>query len=289
VANVIDFLRRARQHGVRVVPILEALPLNDTYRIPTAEAEGMNAIYLTAAGVAAKMSYATSMVSAVAAAEGGSLLSTVFGWELENEVYVQSDKLPLSRTSGTITTGDGLVYDLTIAADRQQCVDANIVHWASAVAGAIRGIDPAAMVTASVFTYNAVGQGGPAGVPANHAGDPRIPARPLMLQKYSTLDYLDIHLYPTGPGYSLDGDLASSEWPAIDNTSKPVLLGEFGAYKAYYPDLAGAIAAVKAVRAGAYARGFAGSMFWAWDTIHQPELWGADASDGAIDRALSGM
>ena len=109
------------------------------------------------------------------------------------------------------------------AGERQQCGDANVVHFANSITAAIKAIDPEAMVTVGMFTFNvclssssssstsfspslsslhlcflfsvsyickqAVGKTGPQGflpIPGPK-DDPRFPASPASLSIWSTL------------------------------------------------------------------------------------------------------
>ncbi len=54
-------------------------------------------------------------------------------------------------------------------------------------------------------------------------------------------------MYPDGISYSMDDDLASSEFSIWDIEAKPLLMGEFGAFKNYYPDIGDAAAAMDVV------------------------------------------
>ena len=115
--------------------------------------------------------------------------------------------------------------DMSDAGERQQCGDANVVHFANSITAAIKAIDPEAMVTVGMFTFNvrlssssppplpplslllyhlfifvfffsvsyiykqAVGKTGPQGflpIPGPK-DDPRFPASPASLSIWSTL------------------------------------------------------------------------------------------------------
>ena len=196
-------------------------------------------------------------------------------------------------TSGTVRTADGLSYNMAVSAERQQAMDANVVNWANIVAAAIRGVDPSAMVSASVFTHSAVGKSGPNGMlPAIPTFNPfhlddREPARPITMRLYSTLSYTDIHMYNTSPQYNMLSDLNSSEYANMNLATKPLLLGEFGAFKFRYPNLIDAANAMGSFRDQAYSYGFAGSLFWTWDANNQTELWNGAEQQGAINGILA--
>jgi hypothetical protein len=293
VANLIDFLRRARTHHVYVMPVLLFVPQNTGFQtmlfsnVP-ADIEDFNIYFLAPSGISAKQAYAQQLVTQIANAEpGGTLLSTVLAWELDNESFAVANKKPFSLTSGMVTGADGIAYDMSNPVDRQQCFDANLVVWANACASTIRAIDPQALVTDGMFTFNAVGLSGPNGLPPSTSGDPRVPVRPLVLRTYSTLSFTDIHLYPSGSSYSVTADLASSELYPLTTPAVPLVMGEFGAFKSAYPDLTQAAIAMGAHRAAAADAGVVGALFWTWNTDNQPELWNAAESNGAINGVLA--
>ncbi len=152
-------------------------------------------------------------------------------------------------------------------------MDANVVNWANQCVGAIKAVDSNALVSASVFTFSAVGKAGPNGLLPLTASDKRFPARPSSLLEFSTLDYVDVHMYPTGSGYSITDDLASSEYSLWNQTKKPLLMGEFGAFKEHYPGgTSSAVDAMVAHRNAARSLGFEGELYWTWQTNGQERI-----------------
>jgi hypothetical protein len=108
--------------------------------------------------------------------------------------------------------------------------------WASACADAIHAADGEALVSASVFTFAAVGRQGPGTWSQDQTKDMRVPARPSALLE-SRLDFVDLHLYAgkskdESVTQHLQRDLASVELPALAEEAKrrgkPLLVGESG-------------------------------------------------------------
>lgn len=298
VANFLDFLSKAKNYGIYVIPVINEFPQNaGYYSIANAgllpDIEGYASFYMQPGYMQAKAAYAGALTQAVKNAQDGELLSAVFSWEIQNEIYVFRSQKPFSLTSGSVVTAGGLTYNMASPSDRQQALDASVVNWANSTASAIRSIDPAAMVSASVFTFQMVGKPGPNGVlPAVAGFDPgrlndRDPARPITLRLYSSLSYTDFHLYDTFVSYSMLGDLNSSEFASMNRALKPILLGEFGAFKFRFPSLTNAAYAMGAFRDEAYSYGFAGSLFWTWDATIQTDLWHGAENSGAINGILA--
>lgn len=302
ITNFVNFLSRAKQHGIYVIPVLPYVPQNAYYvgignmgTLP--DVEGHNSYFMSPGLINAKATYARDLVQAIAGAANGELLSGIFAWEIENEVYLLRTEKPFSLSTGVVQTAAGNNYDMSIPVNspvsRQQAADANIVNWATAVAAAIRSVDPNAMVSASVFTYAGTPRtAGPNGIMSDSSTDNRYPARPLILRLYSTLDFTDIHMYPKANGYTVLNDLNSSEFSSqhwnetLDNKPRPMLMGEFGAFKAEYPDLTNAANKMGDHRNSAYDQGFSGSLFWTWNA-DQNTLWNATDGSGAINGVLA--
>jgi len=290
--NFIDFLRRARRHNIYVIPTCGMWPHNIYYEtlagsnIPV-NVENVNLIILAQSAIDAKGLYLSKLVEAVKNAEpSGRLLSTVLAWELSNEISVNVEWKPFSLETGTVTPADGITYDMSLSGDRQQCMDSGMIRWTNQLVAHIKSVDPDAMVSLSVFTYNAVGKAGPNGVLPRDAADVRFPARPWSLLAHSTLSYVDVHMYPAGPSYSIDDDLASSEYSIWDLNAKPIVMGEFGAFKSYYPDINNAASAMETHRQNAFDRGFTGALFWTWESNGQHTLWHMLDEGGVINDTL---
>ncbi len=292
VANLADFVSRAKTRGVYVIPVLTYVPQNAKYvgignSGAMANIEGHNSYFLSTGLIQAKATYARDLVNALAAYQSGDLLSAIFAWELDNEVYLLSSEKPFSLASGSVATADGVTYNMAVPASRQQAADANMVYWANTVSAAIRQADPQAMTSASVFTFGAVGRSGANGLQLDSNPDKRHPARPISLRLYSTLDYTDIHTYPLGATYSLTTDLNTSEFASMNKTTRPLLMGEFGAFKSKYANIVSAANGMGAHRDAAYSMGFAGSLFWTWDNLVQSDMWHGVESNGAINGVLA--
>jgi hypothetical protein len=251
--------------------------------------EHINGAYLSAGCIEAKKIYLTQLVEEVKKADPqGSLLSTVFSWELTNEVNLCGDLKPFCLTSGKVATADGKTYDMADPNQRQQCMDNNIINWANQMVDAVKAVDPNAMVSASVFTYQIVGKEGPCGVLPLGGRDTRFPARPLTFINSTKLSYIDVHTYSTVfvTDYSLKADLESSEYSKWDKAAKPLLMGEFGAFKEKYKTVEEAAVGMAAHRREAFDLGFSGAIYWTWDTFSQTELWHLLDQNGMINNAL---
>jgi hypothetical protein len=294
MANVLDFLGRALRHRVYVVPSLIHLPqckrYSDMLGEPPANVGGANVFYLSQGHIDSKARYVADFAAAVRKHDPG-LLTTVFAYELDNETHLQATAPPFSLAAGAATPANGKTYDLSSEDDLQRMADDNVARWANACAEAIRKADPAAMVSTNVFTFRAIGRSGPGRLRRDQSKDRRFPARPLALAETS-LDYLDIHFYPFDD-QTLDRDLASIEFEQLKTAcakrGKPLVMGEFGAFKGPYKTLPEAAAAMTRHVRRVADLGFAGYIYWTYDCDEQAFLWNAKSGRGEIFQALAEM
>ena len=287
--NVVHFLQQARQHGVHVIfswdiwlPPSEwwssqALPGEAKYDLRPGwdEPAGINNFRFGLGSVRTRVNGIVELIRAIGK-QDPDLLRVVMAWELENEAVFAADRAPFNKREGTFRFG-GKDYDLAADEQTQALMDEIIVAWASVGAGAIHGADPQALVSASVFTFAAVGRGGPGTLSKDKTGDNRIPARPLALLR-SGLDYVDMHSYAwrtdaEGVTSFLDKNLASDEWPTLSaqgrQVGKPILVGEAGVFANYLRkppdwkiDHALGVACLREHLQGLKAHGLAGVLYW---------------------------
>jgi len=284
--NLLDFLTRANKHGIYVQIVTDATPTNTYYSSLVSSGYSyvtgsINREYLVSSAITAKKTYLGRLVQAIITYDPN-LLSTVFSYELKNELHSTTAYGPFNLTSGWYTMGNGNEYDMSSATSRQACQDDNIKNWANKCVAAIKEKDPNAMVCCSVFPFDAVGKNGYAGaglLPLTLTStDKRWPARPVLLVQ-TNLDYVDIHSYLPK---SWSTGLSSSEWSSIDKTLKPFTCGEFGAERASYytDDIFSAAAGLYKYREYILDSGFCGALLFTWDTYSHIR-WTA-MEDGAI-------
>jgi hypothetical protein len=278
IANVIDFLRRAKSHGIFVLLTTEWLPPNTTYSDDLASVRSdwfnnINVLMLSPQGIAAERHLWTDFVKELLRQDAP--IDTIFAFEIWNEACVVSDQPPFSLTAGRVTTANGATYDMASASDRKRMIDDGFVFLIDQVRAAIRKVDPTALVTMGFFHDT---EPNPA-----RAGDNRL-VRTRAVIEHSTADFVDIHPYPgdelTFPqfmqNYGIDGP-----------TAKPIIMGEFGASKFAFPSTAEAAKALVNWQRQSCAYGIDGWLLWTWDSFEQPDLWNGLDAGGTIERALS--
>jgi len=282
VANVVDFLGKARTRGIQVILVGEGVPAGTSYADQvssgaSADFAGENLHYLTAGGVNGNAAFWTALVQRLTAQPV--LRETILAYELRREANFRSDQAPLSLSSGTVTPANGQTYDLAVPAERQALMDDGLVHWADTVRAAIRAVDPTALVSLG-FLW-------PQSPNLARVGDPRVTRMRAVLDD-SMLDFVSPRVIP-GLELTLPQYVANYELPAT--TAKPVLMAEFGAPTASHATLAAAAEALQTWQADSCAAGFDGWMLWTWNTAGErtgePAAWNALAGGGLLERGLA--
>jgi hypothetical protein len=275
LANVADFLTRAKAQGIYTQLVLNVLPKVGGYYVTNQnpqQIQSENWFYLSSEGVDAKARYVRDLITGLQGL--GAPLDYVFSYNIENEQYFNKSTAPLSLTSGLVTTPTG-TFDMSSAADRQQMMDSNLVSWINQVRASARAVDPTALVGPGFFAPRAVG-----------SGDPRVTRTYWAIADASAggslADFVDLHSYPTGQTFT--DDYNSFE---VSSHTKPLILGEYGAFKSYYSTVTTAAYGMKGWQNAACQYGFKGYLLWTWDTVEQPELWNAIDSGGAINGQLA--
>ena len=287
--NLLDFLERARSHGVYVIPCFCYLPDAARYRTgpPPDGIRGGNQQYLHPEHAEMRARYMADVCAAIKKHDPA-LLSTVFAYELENESHFMATEPPFSSTAGTVQWGSQ-EYDASNPADLQRLADDGIIAAVASAHRQVTRVDREALIGASVFTFRAVGRHGPGRLREDKTPDPRFPARPLAIAR-SKSAYVDIHFYPVKPD-TLDGDYRSIEFPqlreACRKAGKPMIVGEIGAFKFAYADLPSAAEAMRISLDRLFKDGFTGFLYWTYDNMEQSDmLWEALAGNGEIMAVL---
>ncbi len=263
--NMAAYLHAARANGLQVMFTFDHLPDEGGYHSGR-DAHccdnwaGFN-LDLTPGGVADQERFWTDFVSGLIAA--GAPMDAVWAYELRTEQFFEADQPPFGVLE-EVTASDGKTYDLTDPDEVHALRDAGLVRFADRVTAAIKAVDPTALVTMGFFPS---AQGPVAVAPDARLVDPR----PLL---DSSLDFLDFHAYP---GVGLDWEQAWANSLLTEAIGKPVVLGEFGAFRDAYPVAVDAAAVMVDYQTRACADGLDGFLYWTWSGqgIYD-ETWGGD-------------
>ena len=293
IQNVCDFLSRSSAAGIYAILTFPWFPESRSYHGLDQENEEdapyHNASYFNPRYINVKIRYLSEFIRALKEISPD-LMNVIFAYELENETLFCVDEPPFSLKEDKYNFHDDY-YNLSDPMEKQRLADDAVRGWADLCSAAIRRENPKALVGASVFTFHAVGRSGPVSHFTEPVSDRRFPARPLALAKTS-IDFLDIHLYAEQDiQASLGKNLDSVEFPRVKDEclrqGKPLIMGEFGAFKERFPTIEEAASAMKTQAELARDLGFRGWLFWTYDTEEQERLWNAKSEDGQIFHALS--
>ena len=278
IANVVDFLRRAKSHGIFVLLTSEWLPVNTVYTADLASVRSdmfnnINVNMLSPEGAVAERHLWTDLVKELVRQRAP--LDTILAYELWNEACLVANEPPFTLRTGQVTTANGSTYDMASASDRRRMIDDGFVFLIDQVRAAIREADPTALVTMGFFHDTEPN-------PARH-GDNRLVRTRAVIER-SVADFVDIHPYPGDEiglaqlmqNYGIDGP-----------TAKPIVIGEMGASRRAFGSNDAAANALVAWQRLSCAYGIDGWLLWTWDTNEQPDLWNALSGGGVIERALA--
>ena len=272
--NLADFLSIAADHDLVVIVASNTLPddswwVNETARLQTDQFESANNEFLNPEAVPIYVDYWQQLVQGLV--DRGARTDVVLGYELRQEHHFHVDYAPLSLRSGLVTTANGETYDMSGQADKDRMIDEGLVYWSDLLRDAIREIDPTAMVTVGFFTPNAPHQ-------VNGPDETRL-VRTSYFLRNSEADFVDLHHY-AGNGVD-DSDIWENF--GIDGiVDKPLILGEHGAFRHWWPSEAAGAASVMALEVEACRVGFDGFLVWAWRGDLSDDLYWATDGDGEV-------
>jgi len=280
IANVADYLQRARTHAIYVIFTTQWLPNFGGYAANCPQYPAFsdaNLRNLCPGGVVANIKFWQDFVLALI--KDNAPLDAVFAYELTNEYYYHIAAAPLSWTSGTITTANGKTYDMADPGSRQNMMDDGLVYFCDQIRAGILAVDPTAIVTNGFFV--------PQSPNPTRLGDVRfIEVFPAMAN--AATDFTDLHAYP------LPGDLTLAQ--IVQNfgflgsaslAKKPIVMGEFGGFQSQYATATDAASGLSAWQIQSCNYAFGGWLLWTWDTDEQAGIWNALSSGGPINTSLA--
>ena len=270
--NIAEVMRIARDEGLFLLLTSNDLPDQGGYwDLSNRGANRIfagyrNAHYLTSFGVLAATRYWSDLLGGLAAR--GAPFDAVLGWSLLNEQWYFNNQPPLSLASGSATTANGRTYRLNDPAQKRRMLVEGIVYYIDEVRKVIKQADPDALITMGFFH--------PEGPNPARAGDFRyVDTAPLL--NMAALDFFDFHAYP---GVELDLSQYVENFGMTGYQTKPVIMGEVGAFLASYPTVESAARAIQSWIADSCAFGFDGWLYWGY--YRAPEAIG-DATWGLVD------
>ena len=279
--NFAEFVILAATHGIYVMPILQRFPCNSHFatlvqELNTSRVSEGNSDYLYEPAVEAKAAYMASFVRALKNRIEVGLLTTIFGFSLENEARGYGNEPPFNVGSVTVLDAHEVARNMSAPNDRRALLDVAFANWANTFATAVWEIDRDAMVTAGMFTYFAVGWPTlqPLGQLASVTNDflrTLLSSAPTVLSPTLTFTFI-----PQVQGLNFSDDVQSENFAQIERSKMPILMGEFGAFRTPYSTLSAAVKVLEdtVVQACSTEFGFQGWLVWTWDCFEQSwMLW----------------
>ena len=276
--SVTDFLKVADANGIYVIFVTDWIADSDPYNQIVAREccetfDSSNAVHLSASGVEASRRFYADFVRGLI--ERNAPLEAVFSFNVSNELSFDSNEPPLSWTSGTVTLGNGKTYDMSNPEDKKRIIDEGLVYYIDRVRSAILEVDPTSLVGVGFFQ--------PQSPNPTRIGDPRV------IRTYSAIwqsqaDYIDLHAYP---GFELILAQYVENYEINGMQEKPIMMGEFGAFKAAFPTSQAAALTLQAWQIESCQYGFDGWLLWTWDNEFNGEMYSALSDGGAINGALA--
>ena len=281
--NVVEFLRRARASDVFVLFAIDGVPAwggysTLLYSVCCAVFDGNNLHYLTRGGIDANRNFWHDFVSGLIGL--GAPMESVFAYELRNEAFFDGNLAPLNFSSGRVTTANSRTYDMAQPEDKQRMMDENSVYWIDRVRESILEVDSQSLVTIGFFV--------PQGPLPLRVGDTRLVRSQSAIANPedggSSADFIDLHTYPG----EFDSNLSHlvENFGIGNNSRKPIIMGELGAFESFYPSATGAALSLESWQIESCHYRFEGWLLWTWD-LENPNIWSALDQNGTIERQLS--
>jgi hypothetical protein len=273
--NVADLLAAARTASVFVLFTSNDLPGQGGYSDEANSAAGdtfagyRNAYYLTPAAVRATRRYWRDLLSGLRQRRAD--FDAVLGWELLNEQWMFRDQPPLSLATGLVETTTG-VYDMSDPEQKRRMVSEGLIYYIDQMRAEILTYDPTALVTMGFF------------VPELVAPDWYVDTAPLLAG--APLDFFDFHAYAGGLSLAMHAE----KFGMLDYSAKPIIMGEYGAFRFRYAELPDAARALTNWVAESCVHGFDGWLYWAYYPSNREvddRTWGFTDADGALMALLA--
>jgi hypothetical protein len=268
--NIADLLAAAREAGLFILFTSNDLPDQGGYAEEANSQAGdtfagyRNSYYLTAPAVRATRRYWGDLLSGLRARQAA--FDYVLGWQLLNEQWMFADQPPLSLTSGLVQTTTG-EFDMADARQKRQMVSDGLIYYIAQMREEILAHDPTALVTMGFFAPEIAAPGW------------FVDTAPLLAG--AALDFFDFHAYPGGP--SLAEHVL--HFGMQDYQARPILMGEYGAFRSRYDTPASAARALLAWVEASCGLGFDGWLYWTYSPAGAgvgDATWGFTDEDGYL-------
>ena len=273
--NIADMMLAARESRIFILFTSNDLPDQGGYSEEANSGSGetfagyRNSYYLTPQAITATRRYWRDLLTGLV--ERNAAFDAILAWELLNEQWMFRDQPPLSLTSGLVETTTGS-YDMSDPDQKTQMVSDGLVYYISQLKEEILLHDPTALVTMGFF------------VPEIAARDWYVETASLL--EKSDLDFFDFHGYPGGASVQKHAEL----FGMVGYDDKPIVLGEYGAFRHVYAQEDSAARALTQWVADSCQYGFDGWLYWTYypsDPSAGDQTWGLVDEDNYLLNLLA--
>jgi hypothetical protein len=226
-----------------------------------------NGYYLHKAGVDMQAQYWTDLMSGLQ--ERGAPFEIVLGWQLQNEYWLFKNRPPLSLSAGLVEVNNGKTYDMADPAQKRQMVTEAIFFWMETLIPIIKEADPESLVTVGFF-------------PPDFPNETELMTDwyrdTASLLATAPVDFWDFHAYPE-PQTVVARNMANTaeNFGMAGYQEKPIILGEFGAFRNIFPSLETGIFRMQEWVVESCEYGFDGWLIWEYyDRSADDAVWGLE-------------
>ena len=273
LANIADFLKRAKAHELVVILTSNDLPKRGGY-VQQAEADCcepfdgyINTHYLSPVGVRLYKGYWQEIIRGLLAHDAP--LDAIMAYSVRGEQFLWTHTPPVSLEAGMVTTANGQSYDMSDPSQKQAMMDDGLAYWIDELRAGVRELDPTALVTVGMFAPNTPNDW--------RSEDSRyVPTIPALAR--SQIDFFDVHLYP---GQAKLTELAENF--GLPYEERPVMLAEFGAFQYVFHSPATGAAGNQNWQVESCDYGIDGWMHWHWKGVDDHKVWTGSEFNEAIN------
>lgn len=276
--NMVEVMNIAADEGLYLVLTANGVPADGNYWSrynEQYEKEGHfgfgeffeNGYYLHSAGVDMQAEYWRDLMSGLA--ERNAPFSVILGWQLQNEYWLFKTKPPLPLTSGMVQICNGKSYDMSDETQKRQMVTDGVLFWMEALIPIIKEHDPESLVTVGFF---------PPDFPNQNELATDWYRDTASLIKVAPVDFWDFHPYPEPKAFTTRNMQGAVENFGMGGyQEKPVLMGEFGAFRQTFPNLELGTRRMQEWMVESCDYGFDGWLTWEYyDRPADDAVWGLE-------------
>lgn len=281
LANIADFLHKAKSHNIFVILRPAWLPTQGGYWPPdlVLPRVNMNWHYLSPEVLAQKQRYLKDII--IGLRELGAPLEIIIIYKPTGEYAYNEGKDPLNLTSGIVTTiaGD---FDMSDPNQKQFMMDRCLVEWSDKTREVILSVDPTALtetefyapIVLETFPNTAITR------PYYGIANPE--------NGGSSVDIIGLSMYPEF-GFTFDElmrNIFEDLYGPQPNTRKLIIVHEYGIPKKNNPDVVQVANRLISWQTDSCNYGISGWIFFTWDTV-EFTYWSAMEENEYIANALS--